>query len=83
MYKKYMVYIDDGLCVYKIAIAAVSEDAAKARCAGNGEIIAVRDVTANYPISLDRVAKALEISGFGNYEADFICRALAEFNIAE
>ncbi len=82
-YNKYMVYLDDGEYVYKVAITAASEDAAKAQCAGNGEVIAVRDVTDNYPISLDEVSKALKTAGFGNHETDFICRALAEINIAE
>ncbi len=83
MYEKFIVYIDDGENVYKIAVAAVSEDAAKAFCAGNGEIIAVRNVTKDYPISLDKVHDALENARFGEYEIDFICRALAEFRIAE
>lgn len=83
MYEKFFVYLDDGKNVYKVAIAAVSEDAAKAFCAGNGEIIAVRNVTKDYPISLDKVRKALKNAEFGEYEMDFICRALAEFEIAE
>lgn len=83
MYEKFIVYLDDGTNVYKVAIAAVSEDAAKAWCAGNGEVIAVRNVTKDYPISLDKVRKALTDASFGEYEMDFICRALAEFEIAE
>lgn len=83
MYQKYFVYIDDGKDVYKIAVAAVSEDAAKAFCAGNGEVVAVRDVTDDYPISLDKVRQALNNAGFNKYKIDFICRALAEFEIAE
>ncbi len=82
MYQKYFVYIDDGRNVYKVAVAAVSEDAAKAFCARNGDIVAVRDVTDDYPIRLDRVREALNVAGFGTYEMDFICRALAEFEIA-
>lgn len=82
-YNKYMVYLDDGEDVYKVAIAAASEDAAKAQCAGNGEVIAIRDVTKDYPISLDKVSEALDRMEFGNYERDFICRALAELRIAE
>lgn len=83
MYEKFIVYIDDGENVYKIAIAAASEDAAKAFGAGNGEVIAVRNVTKDYPISLDEVYNALKNARFGEYEIDFICRALAEFGIAE
>lgn len=83
MYRKYFVYIDDGENVYKVAVAAASEDSAKAFCAGNGDIVAVRDVTDDYPIRLDKVSQALSIAGFGTYETDFICRALAELEIAE
>lgn len=83
MYQKYFVYVDDGENVFKVAVAAVSEEAAKAWCSGNGEIIAVRDVTEDYPISADKVRDALNKSGFGKVEQDFIVRALTEFEIAE
>lgn len=82
MYRKYFVYLDDGEAVYKIAIAAVSEDAAKAWCAGNGEVVAVKDVTDEYPISIEKVHDALKKAAFGESEMDFICRALTEFDIA-
>lgn len=83
MYKKYFVYVDDGVRVFRIAIIAVSEDEARALCAGNGEIIAVRDVTELYPISLNKVLEALRNAGFGAAEMNFIARALTEFDIAE
>ena len=82
-YRKYIVYLDDGKFVYKIAIAAVTEDAAKAWCAGNGEVIAVKDVTDDYRISSYDVSKALENAGFGEYKIDFIVRALTELGITE
>lgn len=83
MYQKYFVYVDDGENVFKVAVAAVSEEAAKAWCSGNGEVIAVRDVTEDYPISADKVRDALNRAGFGKAEQDFIVRALTEFEIAE
>lgn len=83
MYRKYFVYLDDGRNVFKVAIAAVSEEAAKAWCAGNGEVIAVRDVTEDYPISADKVRDALRKACFGKFEQDFIVRALTEFEIVE
>lgn len=83
MYRKYFVYLDDGRDVFKIAIAAVSEEAAKAWCAGNGEVIAVCDVTEDYPISADKVRDALRKACFGEFEQDFIVRALTEFEIVE
>lgn len=82
MYQKYMVYVDDGLNVYKIAIAADCEESAAAWCAGNGEVIAVRDVTADYPISIDKVSQALLDGMFNRTEVDFITRLLTEFGIA-
>lgn len=83
MYRKYFVYLDDGRDVFKVAIAAVSEEAAKAWCSGNGEVIAVRDVTEDYPISADKVRDALRKACFGKVEQDFIVRALTEFEIVE
>ena len=83
MYEKFFVYIDDGQDVYKIAIAAISEDAARAWCTGNGEIIAVKNVTSQYHIDQNRVQKALENAGFKPEEIDWMRRALVEFEIIE
>lgn len=82
MYRKYFVYLDDGKNVYKLAIAAVCEDAAKAQCAGNGEVIAIKDVTDDYPIDVHAVKQALMDYGFGDPEIHWICRTLTEFDIA-
>lgn len=83
MYRKYFVYLDDGRDVYRIAIAAACEEAARAWVKGNGEVIAVRDVTEDYPISAYKVRVALQNADFGEAEQDFIVRALVEFEIAE
>lgn len=83
MYYKYFVYVDDGKDVYKIAIAAVSEDAAESWCVGSGEVVAVKDVTDQYHIDSNRVFKALEQSGFEPCEIDWMCRALREFEIID
>lgn len=83
MYRKYMVYLDDGEGVYKVAIAAICEESAALSCKGNGEVIAIKDVTEDYPINADKVSKALENAGFGSFEIDYICRALRELGIAE
>ena len=80
--KKYMVYMDDGKDCFKLAIPAKNEEAARDYVSGNGEIIAVKDVTEDYPISADYISKALEKDGFGEFEIDFIIRALTEMNIA-
>ena len=43
--KKYMVYMDDGRDCFKAAIPAANEKAARKYVEGNGEVIAIKDVT--------------------------------------
>lgn len=81
--KKYMVYLDDGKNAYKVAIPAKDEKAAREYVQGNGEVIAVKDVTQNYPISADKVADALKNASFGQIEIDLITRALQQIDICE
>lgn len=81
--KKFMVYVDDSENLMKLAIPAKSVKAAKEYASGNGEIIKVSDVTADYPISADKVYNALKKDGFGVAEIDFIIRTLYTCNIAE
>lgn len=81
--KKYMVYLDDGKDTYKVAIPAKDEKAAREYVQGNGEVIAVKDVTDSYPISADKVAQALKNANFGQIEIDYITRTLSEINICE
>jgi len=83
MMKKYLVYMDDGRDCFKVAVPAESEKAARKYVEGNGEVIAVKDVTDEYPISLDKVVDALRKSGFGTVEADLIFRSLRKIGIAE
>ena len=81
--RKFMVYLDDGRDVYKIAVPAENENGAKEYCRGNGEVIAVKDVTEEYPIDEDKVATALRTSGFGDIEVKLITRALHMCGITE
>ena len=81
--RKFMVYLDDGRDVYKIAVPAENENDAKEYCRGNGEVIAVKDVTEEYPIDEDKVATALRTSGFGDIEVKLITRALHMCGITE
>lgn len=81
--KKYMVYLDDGKDCYKLAIPAKDEKAAREYVQGNGEVIAIKEVTSEFPISADKVAQALQNADFGEYEIDFITRALQEINICD
>ena len=87
MYHKFFVYLEDGdrdgANVFKIAIAAPSEEAARRFCDGNGDVVAVKDVTDEYPIDASRVFSALEAAGFSLYERDFICRTLTQLGVAD
>ena len=83
MYKKYFVYVDDGTVVFRVAVAAPDEKAAAAFCEGNGEIVAVKDVTDAWHIDVRRVSKALLDAGFSGTEHDFIVRLCTEFGVAE
>ena len=78
-----MVYLDDGDNVYKLAIPAKDEKAAREYVQGNGEVVAVKELESRDLISAERVAQALENANFGKYEIDFITRALQEINICE
>ena len=81
--KKYMVYIDDGSDCLKVAVLAINEDAAKEYVKGNGEVIAVKDVTEDYKISINKVWTALKKEEFCEAEIDFITRWLAFTGIAD
>jgi hypothetical protein len=81
--KKYFVYLDDGRDVYKIATPAENIADAKQFVNGNGDVVAIKDVTDDYPISITKVYDALEAAHFGQAEMDFICRALERCTIAQ
>lgn len=75
--KKYMVYLDDGKDCFKVAVPAVNEKAARKYVEGNGEVIAVKDITEDFPISLDKVVQALKNAQFGQIEIDLISNSAA------
>lgn len=81
--KKFMVYLDDGQSCYKVAVPAKDKKDAIEFCNGNGEVICVKDVTEEYPLSLSKIAQALMAHGFSVSERDFILRTLARYDIAE
>ena len=66
--KKYMVYMDDGRDCFKVAVPATNEKEARKYVEGNGEVIAIKDITEDFPISLDKVAQALTNAQFGQVE---------------
>lgn len=81
--KKYMVYMESGNDLYKIAVPADSEKKAREYVNGNGEVLLVKDVTEEYYIDAYKVAGTLLDAGFGEKEVDFIVRTLQQTRIAE
>lgn len=81
--KKYMVYMDDGRSCFKVCVLAKNEKDARADVVGNGEVIAVKDVTEDYPISSRKVADALALAHFGQIEISLIIRCLELAHIAD
>ena len=75
--------MDDGKSCFKIAVPAKNEKTAREYVKGNGEIIAVKDVTEEFPISAEKVANALLSAHFGEIEIDLITRCLQMNNITE
>lgn len=82
--RKYMVYMDDGFdgC-FKAAVPAKSQKEALEFVQGNGEVVAIKDVTEDYHISESCVLDALRKSGFGSAEQMYIVRALYQIGICD
>lgn len=81
--KKYIAYLDDGESVIKVAVPANNVAGVKRYAAGNGEVVKIKDVTDEYPISSSKVKSALEWVGFGETEKWLIVRALELTGITE
>lgn len=88
MFYNFMVYIDGGTdqdgndILMKIAVPAKDEQDARDYVAGNGDIIAVQDVSDQYRINAGRVYDALEKANFTQHEIDFIVRTLQRTEMA-
>lgn len=88
MFYNFMVYVDGGTdhdgndILMKIAVPAKDEQDARDYVAGNGEIVAVQDVSDQYRINASRVYDALEKSNFTQHEIDYIVRTLQRTEIA-
>lgn len=82
-FKKYSVYLDDGISCFRVAIPAPSKQAAAKYCDGNGRVVCVDDVSSEYPISSQCVADALARYGFGKTEMDLVVRTLSQVGITD
>ena len=83
MFKKFFVYVDDGDNVMKIVVPAKNEKDAVKFVEGTGEVVRVKEVTEDYPISTWKVVAALNEYGFGKAEQEFIYRALNRCGICD
>lgn len=88
MFYNFMVYIDGGTdhdgndILMKIAVPAKDEQDARDYVSGNGEIVAVWDVSDQYRINASRVYDALGKANFTQHEIDFIVQTLQRTEIA-
>lgn len=81
--RKYFVFIDDDENAIKLAVPATNEKEAPDFAAGNGEIVAVKDVTESFEISSTKVWDALEKGDFTDLQRDFLYRTLYRTGIIE
>lgn len=81
--RKYFVFIDDDENAIKLAVPATNEKEARDFAAGNGEIVAVKDVTESFEISSTKVWDALEKGDFTDLQRDFLYRTLYRTGIIE
>ena len=86
-YHIYRCYVDDGSDnVMKILIPAMSKEDATEWIRGNGEVIAIKDVTDEYRFSdqmLQEMARALAADGYGTATTDIITRLLEQTGLTK
>ena len=83
--KKYMIYLEDAERVYKVPVAAETEEKAVDYCHGNGELVAVKDVTNenDFLLSEEEIRTALITDGMDKTKIDFILTALYNANMID
>ena len=73
IFKMYEIIIDDGARVYKHHGIYRDEKDARKTAEGNGyEVVRIKDVTEDTPLSGDMIFTALRNAGFGQIEANAI-----------
>lgn len=71
-FKMYEIIMEDGEHVYKHHGIYKDEKDARKSAEGNGEVVRIKDVTENFPLSGDKIFTALKNAGFGQIEANAI-----------
>ena len=75
---KYEAILDDGYNCFKVYTVAENKKSVEAFCAGNGEVIRIKEIPEYLP-SAARVRDDLERMGYGKAECDLIYRLLYQF----
>lgn len=77
--KLFEAIFDSKDSVFKIARPAESESAFRSQFGGNGEIVRLKDITEETPISLSHLEKTLQKANYGRTEIELII-ALVQYN---
>lgn len=72
----YKVYLEDKTNIYSVIVPAKSKKEATEYCRGNGELVKIKDITDDTPISVSSVYDALTSANFGQDEIDIVCRLI-------
>lgn len=83
--RKYMVYMEDEDYLYKVAVPAEDEQAARNYVDGNGEVIMIKDLTEENKLRIfsKNVVEALKNYGFSTTQTDLIIRTLEITGVTE
>ena len=74
---KYLVYIDNGKQTTSKALTATSKKSVMKALEGQGEVVAVKNLTEDHPLKADTIREVLQASGkFDKLELDWIIHAL-------
>ena len=74
--KMWEMIIDDGTNCYKAHGIAPNKKELEKVYGGNGEFVRIKEVTSDFPISEDKVFRALKNAEFGDAEANAIISLL-------
>lgn len=80
--KKFVVYVDAEISVFKVNVAAKDLESVQKYLGGIGEIIAVKDITDKCRITMDDIVD-LRKSDVPQQKIDFIVTALLNIGIIE